>query len=155
MPRWGYSIIEVDPDRMAKASGRDLRISFKAAREVCAFIKGMKLSDAKKYLEDVIKMRRPIPFRRFTGKQAHHRGIEGWPIVRYPVKAAKEILKVLNSVEANAEYKGLDIEKLRIIHIAAQKGPKIRKYIPRAFGRATPYFEQLTHIEVVVMEEEE
>jgi len=155
MPTWGYSIIEVDPDRMAKASGRDLRISFKAAREVCAYIKGMKLSDAKKYLEDVIKMKKPIPFKRFTGKQAHHRGIEGWPIVRYPVKAAKEILKVLNSVEANAEYKGLDIEKLRIIHIAAQKGPKIKKYIPRAFGRATPYFEQLTHIEVVVMEEEE
>jgi len=155
MPTWGYSIIEVDPDRMAKASGRDLRISFKAAREVCAYIKGMKLSDAKKYLEDVIKMKKPIPFKRFTGKQAHHRGIEGWPIVRYPVKAAKEILKVLSSVEANAEYKGLDIEKLRIIHIAAQKGPKIKKYIPRAFGRATPYFEQLTHIEVVVMEEEE
>ncbi|MCS7364250.1 MAG: 50S ribosomal protein L22 [archaeon GB-1867-035] len=155
MPTWGYSIIEVDPDRMAKASGRDLRISFKAAREVCAYIKGMKLSDAKKYLEDVIKMKKPIPFKRFTGKQAHHRGIEGWPIVRYPVKAAKEILKVLNSIEANAEYKGLDIEKLRIIHIAAQKGPKIKKYIPRAFGRATPYFEQLTHIEVVVMEEEE
>lgn len=154
MPRWGYSIIEVDPDRMAKASGRDLRISFKAAREVCAFIKGMKLSEAKKYLEEVIKMRKPIPFRRFTGKQAHHRGIEGWPIVRYPVKAAREILKVLNSVEANAEYKGLDVGKLRIIHIAAQKGPKIRKYIPRAFGRATPYFEQLTHIEVVVLEEE-
>jgi len=154
MPNWGYSVIGLDPDKTAKASGRDLRISFKAAREVCAFIKGMRLLDAQMYLEEVIQKKKPIPFKRFTGKAAHHKGIQGWPIVRYPVKAAKEILKVLKSVEANAEYKGLDVEKLRIIHIAAQKGPKLRKYIPRAFGRATPYFEQLTHIEVVVAEEE-
>ncbi len=154
MPNWGYSIIGLDPDKTAKASGRDLRISFKAAREVCAFIKGMSLLEAQKYLEDVARKKKPIPFKRFTGKAAHHRGIQGWPIVRYPVKAAREILKVLKSVEANAEYKGLDVEKLKIIHIAAQKGTKLRKYIPRAFGRATPYFKQLTHIEVVVAEEE-
>lgn len=154
MPRWGYSIVGLDPDRTAIASGRDLRISYKAAVEICAFIKGMKLTEAQKYLEDVTRKKRPIPFKRFTGKAAHHRGIEGWPIVRWPVKAAREILKVLKNVEANAEYKGLDVEKLRIIHIVAHKGPKLRKYIPRAFGRATPYFEQLVHIEVAVAEEE-
>ncbi len=154
MPNWGYSVIGLDPEKTAIASGRDLRISYKAAVEICSFIKGMNLIEAQKYLEDVIRKKKPIPFRRFTGKAAHHRGIQGWPIVRWPVKAAREILKVLKSVEANAEYKGLDIDRLKIIHIAAQKGPKVRKFIQRAFGRATPYFEQLVHIEVAVAEEE-
>ncbi|NHW44659.1 MAG: 50S ribosomal protein L22, partial [Candidatus Verstraetearchaeota archaeon] len=52
----------------------------------------------------------------------------------------------------NAENKGLDVERLVIVHAAAHKGPVIRKYIPRAFGRATPFFQQLVHIEVAVKE---
>jgi len=38
------------------------------------------------------------------------------------VKAAGQILKVLENAEANAEYKGLDTEKLRIIHISSHRG---------------------------------
>ncbi len=40
MPSWKYSIQGLDPDRTAIASGRDLRISPKAAREICHRIKG-------------------------------------------------------------------------------------------------------------------
>ena len=153
MPRWGYSIKEIDPDTTAKASGRDLHISYKAAYEVCKFIRGMQLKKAQDYLEQVIKKEKPIPFTRFKGKVGHHKGVEGWAPVRYPVKASQEILKVLKNVEANAEFKGLEIEKLRIIHIAAMKGTKMRNIIERAFGRTSPIIEQLTHIEVVVSEE--
>ena len=71
----------------------------------------------------------------------------------YPVKASKYILKVLENAEANAESKGLDITRLRIIHAAAQKGLVIKKYIPRAFGRSSPYFRRLTHVEIVVEEQ--
>jgi len=144
----------VDPERTAKASGRELRISHKHAREICKAIKGMMLEDAKKFLEDVIALKRPVPFRRYHKKVPHRRGLQGWPTGRYPVKAAKAILRLLKDVEANAEFKGLNTEKLKIIHAAAYPGTKLKKYFPRAFGRASPNFETLTHVEVVVQEVE-
>ncbi|RLI39517.1 50S ribosomal protein L22 [Candidatus Bathyarchaeota archaeon] len=154
MPRWGYSVGWVDPDRTAKASARELRISHKHAREICKAIRGMMLEDAKKFLEDVIALRKPVPFRRYCKKIPHRKGLKGWPAGRFPVKAAKRILRLLKDVEANAEFKGLNTEKLKIIHAAAYPGMKIKKYFPRAFGRSTPNFETLTHVEVVVMEVE-
>jgi len=154
MPRWGYSVGWVDPERTAKASGRELRISPKHAREICKTIKGMMLEDAKKFLEDVIAMRRPVPFRRYKKKVPHRRGLQGFCTGRFPVKAARHILRLLNEVEANAEFKGLNTEKLKIIHAAAYPGMKIKKFFPRAFGRSSPNFEILTHVEIVVQEVE-
>jgi len=153
VPKWAYSITGLDPDKTAKASGRELKISPKAAREICAAIKGLKLDEAKELLQQVIDKKRPIPYRRYKKEVPHRHGIEGWYAGKYPVRAAKEILKVLEGLEANAGYKGLDLEKLRIIHAAAQRARKIRKFIPRAFGRSSPYFDKLTHIELVVTEE--
>jgi len=154
LPTWGYSIKNLDPEKTAIASGRDLPISLKEAREICKVIKGMKLSKAKDLLKAVIEMKQPIPYRRYHGKVAHHRGLERWKwhAGRYPVKAAKEILKVLENVENNATNKGLDADRLKIIHAAAQKGPVFKKYTPRAFGRATPWFKKYTHIEIAVAE---
>ena len=152
MPTWGYSIKGLNPEKTAIASGRDLRISPKAAREICLTIKNMRLEDAKKFLEEVIAGKKAVPFKRHKKEVPHRRGLQGWYAGKYPKKASKEILKVLNALEANAEEKGLDVEKLRIIHAAAQRGTKIRKYIPRAFGRSTPYFQQLTHVEFAVEE---
>ena len=149
MPEWGYSIQDLDPDRTVKCSGRELRISPKAATEVCRAIKGMKLDEAKRFLEEITKMKRPVPFKRYKKEVPHRRMDEKWYAGRYPVKAAKRILRLLEELEANAEYKGMDAENLVIIHAASQRGRKIRKYIPRAFGRATPYFETLTHVELV------
>lgn len=152
MPSWKYSVKGLDPDRTAIASGRDLRISPKAAREICNYIRGMNLQKAKEVLREVIELKRAIPYRRHKKKIPHRRGLQGFYAGRYPVKAAAAILKVLEAVEANAEFKGLYTDRLRIVHIAAQRGPVIKKYIPRAFGRSTPYFERLTHIEVAVEE---
>ncbi|MBS7640793.1 50S ribosomal protein L22 [Candidatus Bathyarchaeota archaeon] len=135
---------------MVRASGRELRISPKAAREVCAAIKGMMLEEAKEFLRNVIAKRVAVPYRRYKKKLPHRRGLGG--AGRYPVKAASKILKVLENAEANAEYKGFDIEKLRIIHASAYPGARIRRYMPRAFGRATRWFETLTHVEVVLEE---
>ncbi|RJS87054.1 50S ribosomal protein L22 [Candidatus Bathyarchaeota archaeon] len=152
MPSWKYSVKGLDPDRTAIASGRDLRISPKAAREICNYIRGMNLQKAKEVLREVIELRRAIPYRRHKKKIPHRKGLQGFYAGRYPVKAAEAILKVLEAVEANAEFKGLYTDRLRIVHIAAQRGPVIKKYIPRAFGRSSPYFERLTHIEVAVEE---
>ncbi|MBS7639245.1 MAG: 50S ribosomal protein L22 [Candidatus Bathyarchaeia archaeon] len=150
MPEWGYSIVGLDPANTAKASGRELRISPKAAREVCAAIKGMMLDEAKEFLRQVIAKRRAVPYRRYKKKLPHRRGLQKAMAGRYPVKAATKILEVLESAEANAEYKGLDTERLKVIHAAAYPGAKIRRYMPRAFGRATPKFETLCHVEIVL-----
>ena len=152
MPSWKYSVQGLDPDRTAIASGRDLRISPKAAREICRYINGMNLERAKETLQDVIEFKSPVPYRRHKKKVAHRRGVEGFDAGRFPQKAAGEILKLLDSVEANAEFKGLYTDRLKIIHIAAHRARVIRNYIPRAFGRSSPYFNYLTHIEVAVEE---
>lgn len=152
MPEFSYSLQNYEPEKMAIASGRDLRISWKKAVEVCRFIKGKRLSEAKELLEGVLKRKVMIPFTTFNRKRAHHGSINKYPSGGYPIRVVKEVLKILKNVEANAENKGLDVEKLVIVHAAVHKGPVIRKYIPRAFGRATPFFQQLVHIEVAVKE---
>lgn len=157
MPKWGYSITEeeLDPEKTAKASGREVRVSHKAAREICKTIRGMMLTQAKRYLGDVMAKKKPVPFRRYKKKAGHRHGLEKTYAGRYPVKAAKKILNVIEGAEANAENKGLDTERLRIIHASAYPGMKIKRYIPRAHGRATPKFETLTHIEIVLKEKPE
>jgi len=152
LPKWGYSVVGLDPDVTVKASGRELRISPKDAREVCAAIKGMKLDDAREFLEQVIRKKKAVPFKRFKKKIPHRRGLQKAAAGRYPVKAAEKILSVLESAEANATFKGFDTENLKVIHAAAYPGMKIKRYIPRAMGRATPRFETLCHVEIVLGE---
>lgn len=151
MPRWRFSV-QLDPARTAVAAGRDLRVSYKDSVEILATIRGMKLEEATRFLKDVIQKRRPVPYRKFKRKVGHKTGMASG---RYPVKAAKAVLEVLKNAEANAAYKGLDTSRLWIVHAAAHKGTKIRMYMPRAFGRSTPWFEQLTHIEVALEERPE
>ncbi len=156
MPNWGYSFVEqkYDADRLAKASGRDLRIKPKPAREVCAVIKGMNLEQAKRYLEKVIQLKQSVPFRRHKKKQAHRKDLKqyNWYAGRFPQKTAARIYEILTSVESNAEFKGLDTEQCRIIHAATHRGRIIKRYIQRAHGRSSPKFGHLSHVEIVVYE---
>ncbi|MCD6278880.1 MAG: 50S ribosomal protein L22 [Desulfurococcales archaeon] len=158
MPKWRYSVKKLDPQRTAKAMLRDVNISLKESYEVLKIIRGMKLKEAEKFLEDVIKMKIPVPYVRYKLSIAHKRGLADrfprWksPVGRYPVKTARFILKLLKNVENNAEVKDLDVERLVIIHAAAHKGPYLKRWTPRAFGRSTPKFRTLTHLEVVVKE---
>lgn len=155
MPKWGYSITGLDPETTVKSSGRELSISHKAAREVCQAIKGMPLDQAKTYLNKVIQKKKPVPYKRHTKKLGHRHGLEKAFAGRYPVKAAKRILKVLEGAEANAETKGLDLERLRIMHAAAYPGMKNKRYYVRAFGRSSPKTQTLTHVELVLEQTEE
>jgi large subunit ribosomal protein L22 len=156
VPKWGYSITEeLDPEKTVKASGREVRVSHKSAREICKTIKGMTLTQAKQYLKDVMTKKRAVPLRRYKKKAGHRHGLEKNYAGRYPVKAAKYILRVIEGAEANAEYKGLDTERMKIIHACAYPGMKVKRFMPRAHGRATPHFETLTHIEVALEEQAE
>lgn len=148
MPRFGYSARIDEP--CARAFGREMRISPKDAVEICRSIKGMRLAEAKKFLEDVVKKRRAVKFTLHRKKVPHRAGVGSGA---YPVKAAREILKLLQNAEANAVYKGLDPEKLRVVHASAYKGITIPGILPRAFGRATRFDKPLTNAELVLKEE--
>ncbi|MBC7109759.1 MAG: 50S ribosomal protein L22 [Archaeoglobi archaeon] len=151
MGRVDYSV-ESDPEITARAMGYEMPISFKHAVEICNALRGMKVEEARKLLNDVIELRRPIPFRRHKRKVGHRSELSGWKIGRYPQKAARAILKVLENAVNNAEYKGLDTQRLVIMHIAAKKGRVLRGYIPRAYGRATPHNKVLTTVEIILRE---
>jgi large subunit ribosomal protein L22 len=154
MPKWGYSVIAemLNPEKTAKASGRELKVSHKAAREVCQAIKGRMLNDAKQYLRDVIAKKRAIPYTRYNKKLPHRHGIVNAFSGRYPIKASAQILDVLESAQSNAENKGLDVDRLRIIHAAAYQGIKLKRQTPRAHGRASPKYDTTTHVEIVLDE---
>lgn len=143
-----------DPATTARAYGRDLDVSPKSGRNVAKAIKGMPVSRAKAFLQDVADLKTPVPFLVRKRKIAHRRG-EGFGPGKYPVKVCEQFLKVLQSAEANAEYKGLDTEALVITHASAYQGTVQKAYIPRAQGRATPHYNRLCNFEVVVTAQEE
>jgi large subunit ribosomal protein L22 len=108
---------------------------------------------AKDYLRDVAEKKKAVPFRRYNKKAGHRRGLQKAAAGRYPIKAATKILKILEGAQANAENKGLDVDKLRIIHAAAYPGMKVKRFTPRAHGRASPKIDTLTHVEIVLAEQ--
>jgi large subunit ribosomal protein L22 len=152
MPHWAYSVSGLDPEKTARASGRELRISSKNSREVCRAIRGMKLQEAKTLLENVVAKKVPIKFTRHVKEVGHRHGVYKGSVARYPVKVASKLLEVLEAAEANAEYKGLNLEKVRIEHAAVQKARSIRKNIPRAFGRSSRFYGEMSHLEIVLGE---
>ncbi len=156
MPKWGYSVTteELNPETTVKASGREVRVSHKHEREVCRTIKGMTLTQAKEYLKDVIEKKKVVPFRRHQKKLGHHSGLSKAFAGRYPINAAKKTLKLLQQAQANAENKGLNTDSLKIIHAAAYPGMKVKRFTPRAHGRASPKFDTLTHIELILAEKQ-
>ena len=158
MPVWRYSKQDVDPTRTAKGVIRNAPISIKEAYEIFKVIRGMKLDEAEKLLERVIRKEIPIPYTRYKLSIAHKRQLPNlfpkWktPIGRYPVKTAKYILRLIRNVRNNAEVKNLDTERLVIIHAAVHKGMCLKRFIPRAMGRSTPKVSTRAHLEMIVKE---
>ena len=112
----------------------------------------MMLTQAKTYLLDVMEKKKAVPFRRYQKKAGHRRGLDKAFAGRYPIKASAKIFKLLQGAQANAENKGLDVDKLIIIHAATSQAMKVKRFTPRAHGRASPKFDTLTHIEIVIAE---
>ena len=68
-----------------------------------------------------------------------------------PQAAAKDVAKVLKSAAANAENNhNLSVDDLVIVDATANEGPTIKRFRPRAQGRAFPIHKPMTHITVVV-----
>ncbi len=146
----GYTAT-ADPDTSAKALGKEIPCSPKFAREVAGMIRGMKVETAQQALADVIDKKRAVPLKRYNKRVSHKPGVGPG---RYPVKAAKAILDVLNSAASNAEYKGLSVSDMAIATISVSRGRVIPGHMPRAHGRATQWNQETVNVEVIIQEVE-
>ena len=146
-----YAFQNYDRTRHVRASLREKTISHKHAREIAVKIKGMSIESARNYLQDVIRLKRAVPFRRYHN-EVGHKSDTGVMSGRYPQKAANEFVKLLDNLESNAEYRGMDLDRLKIINATVHKGRKIARFTPRAMGRASPKINILTHVELVAQE---
>ena len=107
----------------AKAVWRYCRIAPRKARVVANLVRGRSVDEAMALLE-------------FT-----------------PKRAAGIIKKVLKSAAANADDLGtLDVDRLYIKQITVDQGPTLRRFRPRAQGRAYRVNKKTSHIRVVVAE---
>jgi large subunit ribosomal protein L22 len=71
-------------------------------------------------------------------------------------RAADPVRKVLNSAVANAEHNfALDADELIVVEAFADEGPTLKRWRPRARGRATRIRKRTSHITIVVTEESE
>ena len=152
MARIDYSL-KIKGDNIARGKANELNMSPKHSIEIATFIRHQRVNDAIAYLNQVVTLKKAIPFRRFNRNVAHKRGLPGnWDAGRYPVKASKAYIRLLESVKKNAEYIGLDPENLEIIHATAQRGRAQKAFFPRAMGRATPKVRESVSLEVIVRE---
>ncbi len=109
----------------ASATAKYLRGSTRKARLITEAIKGMPVEDAAAAL-------------RFM-----------------PQTAAKDVARVLKSATANAENNhNLSAQDLIILDAVADEGPAIKRWRPRAQGRAFPIHKPMTHITIVVADQE-
>lgn len=101
MPMLRYSF-NPNKENSARAYGSSLRISRKSSQILCSQITGKSLLKGRRLLEDLVSQKRSLKGKHYTN-------------------TAKEMLNMLGSVQANAEAKGLDPEKLSI-YASAHKG---------------------------------
>jgi len=151
MGRFDYAFQNYDSTRHVRASIREKQISHKHAREIAVKLKGFSIEKARDYLQSVIRLQRAVPFKRYKN-QVGHRSDPGVMSGRYPRKSAIEFIKLLDNLESNAEYKGMDLDRLKIVNATVHKGVLIKRFTPRAMGRATPKNNVLTHVEMVAQE---
>lgn len=141
---YGYSFQGYDKEKMARGCGRSLPISTKQSVELCRLIRNRRIQKAKMLLEGICRLEVVVPYKRYVKDLGHKKKIGPG---RYPAKAAKEVLKIVEAVEANAQFKGLNTNDLVIVHVKADKASRTWH-----FGRQRRRQMKRTNIEVVVEE---
>ena len=69
-----------------------------------------------------------------------------------PRKGARILKRVLHSAVANAGQNKVDIDTLVVKKIMVDGGPTLKRFMPRAMGRATPILKRTSHITVFLDE---
>jgi large subunit ribosomal protein L22 len=82
------------------------------------------------------------------------RSEEALNILTFTQKAAAKILiKLLKSAIANAtQKKNIDVDRLYVKQITVDQGPTMKRFQPRALGRATMIRKRTSHIHIVLDE---
>ena len=137
---------EYNKETMALVVGKALPISTKQSIEVCNFIRNKNVQKMKDYLNDVINMKKVVKFTRFNKGMGHKKGVGPG---RYPIKTSTEILRLLESAESNAQFKGLNSLNLVIGHIKADKASSAWHY-----GRQRRRKMKRTTVEIILTEKE-
>ena len=107
----------------ARAVSRHVRIAPRKARAVVDLIRGKNVGAALMILDAV------------------------------PRKAARQLTKTLKSVIANAENtQRVDVDKLYVRTATVDPGTTLKRFLPRAHGRATPIRKRTSHMTIVVDE---
>jgi len=110
----------------ARAQAKHIRQSPYKVRRVLDLVRGLPVDEARVVLE-------------FTNR-----------------KAAGTVIKVLDSAVANAEHNfALDADELFVAEAYADEGPTLKRWRPRARGRATKIRKRTSHVTIVVAETEE
>jgi large subunit ribosomal protein L22 len=105
----------------AKASMRYVRTSPRKMRRVVDLVRGQHVEEARRIL-------------RFSA-----------------LGASKDVGKLLDSAVANAEQSpGIVAQNLVVDRIFVDEGPTLRRFRPRAYGRATRVRKRTSHVTVVV-----
>lgn len=117
----------------------------------------MPLRRAQRYLKNVIGKKEIVPYRRFNGGVGRKAQVQVWGTTqgRWPQKSAEFLLQLLRNAESNADYKGLDVDRLVVDHIQVNRAPKMRRRTYRAHGRINPYMSSPCHLEVILSEKEQ
>ena len=70
-----------------------------------------------------------------------------------PQRGARILKKLVNSAIANAEQNtSVDVDSLYIMRVYADEGPTLKRWRPRAQGRATSLRKRTSHLTVVLNE---
>ncbi len=140
--------------KTAMAVAKNATMSLKYATEIIREIKGKPLVVAESFLENVIAHRAFLPLRQYRKNVGHRKGEakSGVKSGRYPEKTCKAVLSLLESVKANADYKGLDEEKLLIVHAFASQGFARMSHQPQGHMGGKRRKKKSVHFEVIVRE---
>jgi large subunit ribosomal protein L22 len=132
-------VVKKPKKQEAVVHGKDIPISTKKSIAICKFIKGKKINEAIKDLEDVLAMKRPVPMK---GEIPHRKG-KGMMSGRFPIRATKNFVVLLKSLSGNVLYNSM--EDPVIVEAVANQGA-------RAYGRFGRHRKKRTHIKIVAKE---
>ena len=130
-------------------------MSHKHSKAIAREIKGKTAGEAVTYLEAVVEGDQPVPFRQHNSGVGHRKNIDGWDAGRFPNKASKAFLDLLENAIGNADHQGFDGESMEIMHVAAHKVGETQGRQPRAMGRASPFNSMEVDVELILEEVEE
>ena len=124
----------------AAVNARDLSISPKHSIAICNMIKNNSIEKAIADLQAVVAGKKAVPM---YGDEIPHR--KGMMSGRYPIKAARQFIKLLRNLSANASVNGLEIPRARIVIAKADLAS--RKRYHRKFRKF-----KRTHITLIARE---